>query len=189
MSALIGMTGLVGFIVCIVLLAKRAKQKKPKKKVLIALGVFFALFVIGLALPSENTESEPAPIAATTTNAPESSTATETPSEEALSFELIAGEAGEYGELFTINKDTEFEETYYIYRIPSGTYTVTNSGEYMNQFNVCGDTVYVTDEGWEELSDIIYVKVLDVGESDTFTIEDGQVVEIHEPGQFLLEKN
>lgn len=109
--------------------------------------------------------------------------------EESLSFELIAGEAGEYGELFTINKDTEFEETYYIYRIPTGTYTVTNSGEYMNQFNVYGDTVRVNDDGWEELSDVFYTKLLDVGESDTFTIEEGQIVEIIEPGQFLLEKS
>lgn len=109
--------------------------------------------------------------------------------EESLSFELIAGEAGEYGELFTINKDTEFEETYYIYRIPTGTYTVTNSGEYMNQFNVYGDTVQVNADGWEELSDVFYVKLLDVGESDTFTIEEGQIIEIHEPGQFLLEKS
>lgn len=108
---------------------------------------------------------------------------------ESVSFELIAGEAGEYGELFTINKDTECEETYYIYRIPAGTYTVTNSGKYMNQFNVYGDTVQVNDDGWEELSDVIYVKLLDVGESDTFTIEDGQIVEIHEPAQFLLEKS
>lgn len=109
--------------------------------------------------------------------------------EESLSFELIAGEAGEYGELFTINKGTEFEETYYIYRIPTGTYTVTNSGEYMNQFNVYGDTVQVNADGWEELSDVFYTKLLDVGESDTFTIEEGQIVEIIEPGQFLLEKS
>lgn len=187
MSALIGMTGLVGFIVCIVLLAKRARQKKPKKKVLIALGIFFVLFVIGLALPSESTELEPAPITSTTTDAPEASTATETPNKEVLSFELIAGEAGEYGELFTINKDTEFEETYYIYRIPVGAYIVTNSGEYMNQFSVYGDTVYVTDAGREELSDVVYVKTLDVGESDTFTFEENQIIEINEPGKFTLE--
>lgn len=108
--------------------------------------------------------------------------------ESALSLELVAGEPGEYGELFTINKDTEFEEAYYIYRVPSGDYTVTNTGEYMNQFNVYGDTVSVTDEGWEELSDVIYVKLLDVGESDTFTIEEGQIIEIQEPGKFILEK-
>lgn len=107
---------------------------------------------------------------------------------EPLIIELIAGEPGEYGELFTINKGTECEETYYIYRIPTGTYTVTNTGEYMNQFNVYGETVYVTEAGWEELSDVYYGKLLDVGASDTFTFGDGQIIEIHEPGNFTLEK-
>lgn len=108
--------------------------------------------------------------------------------EEPFSFELIAGEQGEYGELFTINKDTESEETYYIYHIPAGTYTVTNIGEYMNQFNVYSDEIVVNEDGWEEVAEVYYVKVLAVDESDTFTIEDGQFIEIHEPGKFLLEE-
>ena len=177
MSAIFGLSGFVGIIVCIVLLAKKAKMKRPKKKTLIALAVCFVLFVLGLVLPSNKTDT-PEPTAP-----PE---ATEAPAAE--SFELIAGEPGEYGELFTINKDTEFEETYYIYRIPAGSYTVTNSGEYMDQFNVMGETVTVTEEGYEEFSDVVYVKALAAGESDTFTIADGQIIEIHEPGRFLLEK-
>lgn len=99
---------------------------------------------------------------------------------------LVAGVQGQYGEPFTINAGTEFEENYYIYRIPAGTYTVKNVGEYLNQFNVVGETVHITDAGWEELSDIYYVKALKAGESDTVTIEDGQVIEIHEPGKFEL---
>lgn len=102
------------------------------------------------------------------------------------SIELVAGEEGEYGELFTINKGTEFEETYYIYRIPAGTYTVTNTGDYMGQFSVYGETVYITEEGWEELSDVFYAIRLDVGESDTVEIGEGQIIEIHEPDQFTL---
>ena len=108
--------------------------------------------------------------------------------EERLSFELIAGEPGEYGELFTINKDTEFEETYYIYHVPVGTYTVTNSGEYMSQFNVYSDEIHVTEEGWEEPAEVFYVKLLKVDESDSVTIEEGQYIEIHEPANFTLEK-
>ena len=104
-----------------------------------------------------------------------------------LSFELVAGEEGEYGELFTMNKGTEFEETYYIYHVPSGTYTVTNTGEYMNQFNVYSDEITVNDAGWEEVAEVFYAEVLDVGASDAVTIEDGQFIEIHEPGKFLLE--
>ena len=107
--------------------------------------------------------------------------------EEPLSFELVAGEAGEYGELFTMNKDTEFEETYYIYYVPSGTYTITNSGDYMGQFNVCSKETHVTEDGWEEPAEIFYVKALDVDESDTVTIENDQYIEIHEPAKFTLE--
>lgn len=102
---------------------------------------------------------------------------------------LVAGEQGEYGELFTINKDTEFEETYYIYRVPAGTYTVTNTGKYLNQFNVLGETVYVTDAGWEELSDVFYVKSFKPGESDTVTIEDGHIIEINGNGAWELVQN
>lgn len=114
----------------------------------------------------------------------------DTSEDQPLSFGLVAGEQGEYGELFTINKDTEFEETYYIYHIPAGTYTVTNIGEYRTQFNVCCDGIRVTEEGWEEPSDVPYVKALDVGETDIFTIEDGQYIEIHEPTKldFVMNK-
>lgn len=101
---------------------------------------------------------------------------------------LVAGVQGQYGEPFTINKGTDFEENYFIYRVPTGTYTVTNVGKYLNQFNVCGETVYTTDDGWEELSDVYYVKALKPGESDTVKIEDGQIIEIHEPGEFELSK-
>lgn len=106
---------------------------------------------------------------------------------ESLTIELIAGEPGEYGELFTMNKGTEFEETYYIYRIPAGTYTVTNIGEYMNQFNVYSDEVRIVD-GWEEVAEVFFSKVLDVGISDTFTIKDGQYIDIQGPGKFILER-
>lgn len=111
----------------------------------------------------------------------------ETVNEEILTFELIAGEAGEYGELFTINKDTEFEETYYIYHIPSGAYTITNTGEYMSQLNVYSDEIVVNEAGWEEPAETFYVKLLDVGQSDTVTVADGSFIEIHEPASFTFE--
>lgn len=121
------------------------------------------------------------------TNEATSAHESESSTDEHMVFELIAGEAGEYGEQFTLNKDTELEETYYIYRIPAGSYKVTNCGDTMDQFSIYGDTVYVTDAGWEELSDIVYIQTLDVGESDTFTIESNQIIEIHEPAKFSLE--
>lgn len=99
---------------------------------------------------------------------------------------LCADEKGDYGEMFTLNKGTEFEESYYIYRVPAGTYTITNTGKYMDQFSVYGEKVYVTDDGWEELSDVVYVKALQPNESDTVTISDGQIIEIHGSGTWKL---
>lgn len=156
------------------------KAKKPKKKgcltAVIVLVVLAAIASVGSGGDSSDApaQSQPATIAATESDK--------------LSFVLVAGEQGDYGELITLNKDTEFEETYYVYRVPVGTYTVTNAGEYPNQFNIYGDTIYKTEEGWDELSDGYYAKVLEVGESDTVTVSDGQIIEIHEPGRFEMEK-
>jgi hypothetical protein len=136
-------------------------------------------FLSAIASGGSDAESASATVTPPTTQAPTT--------EETVTIELIAGEPGEYGELFTINKDTEFEETYYIYRIPAGTYTVTNAGEYMNQFNVYSGEVQVNKDGWEEFTEAVYVKALDVGQSDTFTIADGQCIEIQEPAKFTLE--
>lgn len=175
---------------------KNEKPKKKKKwyqkKWVWILIVFLVLYSFGSrdddTTNAGNKADSTVPTSSPVQNVQSTNEPEETADVEPLTFDLIAGEAGEYGELFTINKDTEFEETYYIYRIPTGTYTVTNIGEYMNQFNVYGETVYVTEYGWEELSDVYYVKALDVGESDTFTFEDGQIIEIHEPGKFTLVK-
>lgn len=156
------------------------KTKKPKKKgCLTAIIVLIVLAVIASVGSGGDSSDAPAQSQSATISATESKNP---------SFSIIAGEQGEYGELITLNKDTEFEETYYVYRIPAGTYTVTNAGEYPSQFNVYGDTICKTEEGWDELSDSYYVKVLEVGGSDTVTISDGQIIEIHEPGHFKLEK-
>lgn len=161
-----------------------AKNKKPfYKKVWFWLIVIIVLSSLG---GGSDTEAEPISTTPPTTQA-HTIEATEAATEAALTIELIAGEAGEYGKLFTINKDTEFEETYYIYHIPVGTYTVTNTGKYMSQINVYSGEIIVNDSGWEEVAESFYVKVLDVGASDTFSIEDGQFIEIHEPAKFTLE--
>lgn len=104
-----------------------------------------------------------------------------------LKFVLTAGEAGEYGKLITYNKGTEFEETFYAFYIPEGTYTVTNKGEYMGQVNVYSDETHITEEGWEE-AESFGVKLLDVGKSDTITVGAGQHIEIAEPSVFEFEQ-
>lgn len=106
---------------------------------------------------------------------------------EPLKFVLTAGEAGEYGKLITYNKGTEFEETFYAFYIPEGTYTVTNKGEYMGQVNVYSDETHITEEGQEE-AESFGVKLLDVGNSDTITVGAGQHIEIAEPSVFEFEE-
>ena len=102
-------------------------------------------------------------------------------------FVLVAGEAGEYGELFTVNKGNEFEETYYVYRVPSGTYKVTNVGDYMSQVNVYSDELKKTEEGWDEYAETFAVELLDVNKSATITIGEGQHIHIDEPSEFKFE--
>lgn len=108
--------------------------------------------------------------------------------EEKSVIELVAGEQGEYGTLITFNKGTEFEQTVIAYHIPAGEYTVTNIGEYMNQFNIYSDETHITDEGWEEPAEGIFVKLMDVGATEEFTIKDGQYIKIVEPGKFRIEQ-
>ena len=103
-----------------------------------------------------------------------------------VSFTLTAGEAGEYGQEITYNKGTEFEETFFAYYIPEGTYTVTNAGDYMSQITVCSNETIITDAGWEEAESTGDVKLIDVGESDTITVDEGYHIEITEPAVFEL---
>ncbi len=178
--------GIIGLFVCAILLIIKAITKKPKKKTVIAFWICVAMCFVAIGSVSDDTSDDAVPTTPPTTQAP-TTIATEPATEAVVTIELIAGEAGKYGELFTINKDTECEETYYIYHIPAGTYTVTNTGKYMSQFNVYSDEIVVNDSGWEEVAESFYVKVLDVGASDTFSFEDGQFIEIHEPAKFTLE--
>lgn len=108
--------------------------------------------------------------------------------EEKLVIELVAGELGEYGTPITFNKGTEFEDTVIAYHIPAGEYTATNIGEYMDQFNIYSDEIHKTEEGWEEPAEGVFVKLIDVGATEDFTIEDGQYIKIVEPGKFKIEQ-
>lgn len=110
-----------------------------------------------------------------------------TTEEEKLSFELVAGEAGEYGTVVTFNKGTDGEDTIIAYHVPAGTYTVTNKGEYMNQISIYSDETHITEEGWEEPAETFGAKLIDAGESDTISIEEGQYIELSEPAIFAFE--
>ena len=74
------------------------------------------------------------------------------------------------------------------YHIPAGEYTVTNIGKYMNQFNIYSDEIHKTEEGVEEPAESIFVKLIDVGASEDFTITDNQYIKIVEPGKFKIKQ-
>lgn len=121
-------------------------------------------------------------------NTASSETVEETKQEEKLTFELIAGQQGEYGKPITYNKGTEFEENFYAFYVPAGTYVVTNTGEYMSQLNVYSDDIVKNDDGWEEPAEVYFVNLVDVNSSVTVTIEEGQHIEIAEPSYFKFEQ-
>lgn len=126
-------------------------------------------------VPATTTPKTSAPIA---TVAPESS----------LRFTLTAGEKGEYGELMTLNKDTEFEETQYVYYIPAGVYIATNCGEYTDQISIYSREIVITSEGWEEPAETFGAHLIQPGETAEMHIEENQYIEIHEPSILAFEK-
>ena len=58
----------------------------------------------------------------------------------------------------------------------------------MDQFSIYSDEIHKTDDGWEEPAESVFVKVIDVGATEDFTIEDGQYIKIVEPGKFRIEQ-
>lgn len=106
---------------------------------------------------------------------------------EKISFTLVAGEIGDYGEKIVFNKGTDMEIERIYHHIPAGTYTVTNVGEYMSQLNVYSDEVHKNEDGWEEPVVAYENKVLKVNESATITVDDSQAVYISEPAKYKFE--
>lgn len=151
---------------------------------------FYAIIVVVLlssVFGSSNDENSDQPTIPPTANTTSNNTTVETASQEKLTFELVAGEQGEYGKMITYNKDTEFEENFYAYYIPAGTYTVTNIGDYLTQVNVYSDEIAVNSSGWEEPAEIFFADRIEIGETKTIVIEDGQHIEIAEPTKLMLE--
>lgn len=164
-----------------------AKNKKPFYKRwwfwLIIVTIVFGMIPTGEDDAQDKSDTNPP-----ATQTDPSTTPDDNKEGETESIVLIAGEAGEYGEMFTMNKGTEFEENYYIYRIPAGTYEVTNTGEYMSQINVYSTETKVNENGWEEPAKTNCVALLDVGKSETIVVPDGYYIEIQEPSRFTLVK-
>jgi len=107
---------------------------------------------------------------------------------EKLIFELIAGKPGKYGKMITYNKGTEFEESFYAFYVPVGTYTVTNVGKNVSQINVYSNEIIKNENGWDEPSEAFFAKILNVNEFATITISEDQHIEIAEPSNFMFEQ-
>lgn len=101
---------------------------------------------------------------------------------------LVAGEENEYAELLTLNAGTEFEKSQFVYYLPIGTYMAKNVSSYPSQINVYSRETHITEEGWEEPGETIFVKLLQVGESVELAIDDNQYIEIHKPDIIELQK-
>lgn len=101
---------------------------------------------------------------------------------------LVAGEKGEYGKSITMNKDTEFEESFFAYYVPYGTYKVTNIDEYRTQVNVFSDKTVINEDGWEEIADSVCNDVLESGASMTIVVPENYHIDIPEPSYIILEK-
>ena len=153
-----------------------AKLKKPvyKRWWFWAIIVFVLIAIISGGGDDTNTETG------------ENTTVTEELpyNETKLIFTIVAGEEGDYGKMVTYNQGTEFEENFYAYYVPVGTYTVTNKGEYRTQINVYSDKKIINEDGWEEPESIGTVEVLDVNQSVVITVENGQHIEASEPSVF-----
>lgn len=189
---------------------------KSKKGGFIVAGVIVACLALascgsGTAETTTHTETQPTTVVATTEEETPAETTVESESEEAtaeeetteettieseaetteaaetLSFELVAGEQGDYGKMITYNKGTEFEENFFAYYVPYGTYKITNIGDYMTQVNVYSDEIVVNDAGWEETADAGGVKLIDVNASEEMTVPEGYHIEISEPTHILFE--
>ncbi|MCI1305639.1 MAG: hypothetical protein LKG40_05370 [Lachnospiraceae bacterium] len=207
----------VVFIVFIIKGIRSKKKNKPGKKNYLIAIIAFILFVIfaiassssGKSNKSESTEENTlteqsisesqTATTSSTQSEQESSTSAESSTEESnatssstaensnLTIEITAGELGEYGKDLVLNEGTEFEDKTIGYFVPTGTYKITNIGDYRTQVNVYKNEKNKTDEGWEEWADG-KSEALDVNASVEMTVDDGYFVNVDEPSHILLEK-
>lgn len=157
----------------ILLSRKRRMNPVAKYGIIAASWILYISFYIAIGIAAVSSDS------ATSNN---SATAP-------LEFEMIAGEAGDYGRPLTLNAGTEFEDNTIGYFVPAGTYSVKNIGEYRTQVNVYKNEINVTSEGWEEWADGGCV-VLQVGESKEIVVWDGYFLDIFigSPSKILITK-
>ncbi len=75
---------------------------------------------------------------------PQNNVETKQNNNEGIKYTLVGGETGEYGKKVVLNADTDLPATKYLYKIPTGTYTVTTTYEKLSEFWVVKDEVVRT---------------------------------------------
>lgn len=100
-------------------------------------------------------------------------------------IELIAGELGIYGEEIIMNEGTDYEYSTIIYRIPDGTYNVTNMVDSEIQINLFFDNITVSEDGIEEWADG-YSLFLDAGATEEIFVEPGYIITLDQPAHIIL---
>ena len=187
----------------------KQKQAKGKKGCLIAIIIFAGLSLLSAIFgnhtknetndsstdSNNNITTETTTIAytvpdetateTTTTESVESSDET-TVSDNQQPIILEAGTENEYSEHLTLNAGTEFEENLIVYVLPAGKYNVHNITGNFAQINIYSKDTHITDEGWEEPEEAVFVKLLKEDESTEIEINEEQYIEIHEPAKFEL---
>lgn len=198
MYAFLGLASIFGIIVSIIMMIYSIKRKTSKKKPLLLLIVCIMLFSVAMALtpkdekkeeePKETvkqaeTKKEPETVKETLSPekqepTPMETIASETQPSQNLSFVLVDGEIGDYGENVTLNAGTEFEEAEIIYKLPTGTYNVTYSDKGSVQISVYNGGPVKNGE-WEEfIADDSCQKpvVLMSGDTKELEIREGQFI-------------
>ena len=105
--------------------------------------------------------------------------------EDASSFELIAGEQGEYGQEVTMSEGTDLEEKFFAYYVPAGTYEVKNLDSHRTQVNVY-EGFQRNDTGYDEYTDTGDIILLEPDETGMLSVPEGWFIEIHEPTHILM---
>lgn len=159
-----------------------------KKKILMAILVMtltLSLIACG-GEAEETTESNTEEITQETNDVEIDEDSENLDSEENDAIELIAGEQGDYGKQITMSEGTDMEESFYVYYVPAGTYTVVNKGEYMAQVSVYEGFAKNEETGYDEYTNAGDIVLLDAGKEDSIEIPDGWFIEIQEPAHISL---
>ena len=158
----------------------RSKKLNRNQKIGIVAAIWI-LFILAGAFGGENSESETPDTVTDNTEVAE----VQESEEVSDSFELVAGEQGEYGQEVTMSEGTDLEEKFFVYYVPGGTYEVKNLDSHRTQVSVY-EGFQKGDNGYDEYTDTGDILVLEPDETGSLNVPEGWFIEIHEPTHISL---